>query len=55
MSLLLQNARLRHRDGLWDIDCQGKSIARIGQQLPVEADQVIDLEGKLLVPALIDP
>ena len=55
MSLLLQTARLRHRDGLWDIDCQGKSIARIGQQLPVEADQVIDLEGKLLVPALIDP
>lgn len=55
MSLLLKNCTLRHRDGLWDVYCQGKTIEKIGQALDLPAETVIDVEGKLLVPALIDP
>ncbi|HHX29795.1 MAG TPA: amidohydrolase family protein, partial [Clostridiaceae bacterium] len=55
MSLLLKNCTLRHRDGLWDVYCQGKTIEKIGQALDLPAETVIDAGGKLLVPALIDP
>lgn len=55
MSLLLKNCTLRQREGLWDVYCQGSRIEAIGQGLDRQADTVLDLEGKLLVPALIDP
>lgn len=55
MSLLLKNCSLRHREGLWDVYCQGSKIHEIGQGLDREAETVLDLEGKLLVPAFIDP
>lgn len=55
MSLLLQNCRLRHKEGLWDIHCEGKSIREVGQGLKSPAATVLDLAGKLVVPALIDP
>ncbi len=55
MSLLLKNCTLRHREGLWDVYCQGSKIHEIGQGLDREAETVLDIEGKLLVPAFIDP
>ena len=55
MSLLLKNCTLRQREGLWDVYCQGRQIEAIGQGLDCQADTVLDIEGKLLVPALIDP
>ena len=55
MSLLIQNCTLRGREGLWDVYCEGKSIAAIGQGLDRKADTTIDAKGNLLVPAFIDP
>ncbi|NLB27626.1 MAG: amidohydrolase family protein [Clostridiaceae bacterium] len=55
MSLLLQNCTLRHRQGRWDVFCEGKSIQKIDQSLDIPAKTVLDLAGNLLVPALIDP
>ena len=55
MSLLLKNCTLRQREGLWDVYCEDKLIRGISQNSDRKAETVIDLEGKLLVPALIDP
>lgn len=55
MSLLIKNCTLRHREGLWDVFCEGKKIKAIGQGLDQAAETTIDVEGKLLVPALIEP
>lgn len=55
MSLLLKNCTLRQREGLWDVYCEDKLIREISQNSDRKAETVIDLEGKLLVPALIDP
>ena len=55
MSLLIKNCTLRHKEGLWDVYCEQEKITRIGQSLDQAADTVIDADGKLLVPALIDP
>jgi cytosine deaminase len=54
MSLLIKNCTLRGRDGLWDVYCEGKTIAAIGQELDMKAEATIDAEGNLLVPAFID-
>jgi cytosine deaminase len=55
MSLLIQNCTLRGREGLWDVYCEGRSIAAIGQGLEKKAETTIDAMGNLLVPAFIDP
>lgn len=55
MSLLIKNCSLRHREGLWDIYCDNKKINKIGQDLDQTAETTIDADGKLLVPAFIEP
>jgi cytosine deaminase len=55
MSLLIKNCILRNREGLWDVYCEDKTINKIGQNPDLDADTTIDLEAKLLVPAMIDP
>ncbi|HZJ69076.1 MAG TPA: amidohydrolase family protein [Candidatus Eisenbacteria bacterium] len=55
MSLLIKNCSLRHREGLWDIYCENKKINKIGQDLDQTAETTIDADGKLLVPAFIEP
>ena len=55
MSLLLKNCRLRQRDGLWDVHCQGRSIHVIGRNLDLPAERILDLESRLLVAGLYRP
>ena len=55
MSLLIKNCKLRNKEGLWDLYCEDKTISKIGQGLDLAADTCVDVEGSLLVPALIDP
>ncbi len=55
MSLLIKNCTLRHREGLWDVYCEGKEIREIGQALKQNAETALDAAGKLLVPAFIEP
>jgi Tol biopolymer transport system component len=58
-SLLLRNARLltpEPREGLWDVllrDGQIQSLRPAGMQ-PVPADRVMDLEGRTVIPGLIN-
>ncbi|HZK28902.1 MAG TPA: amidohydrolase family protein [Clostridia bacterium] len=55
MSLLIKNCTLRHREGLWDVYCEGRKIQTIGKELNQTAETTLDVEGKLLVPAFIEP
>jgi imidazolonepropionase-like amidohydrolase len=58
-SLLLHNARLltpEPRDGLWDVmlrEGKIKSISPANTQ-PEQADEIIDLEGRTVIPGLIN-
>ena len=57
MSLLIQNADIITADSRMtaDIYCEDETITRIGQNLDVSADEVIDASGKLVFPGFIDP
>src|ERR1700759_516775 len=57
MSVLIKNARIitaaddYHADVFIDIE----TVAAIGKNLPMKADQTLDAKGKLLIPGGIDP
>lgn len=54
-ALLLTNARLAYEDeGLVDIALQYGKIASVSASLPTDNYQVIDCEGRLVTPGLID-
>lgn len=57
MSILIKNGRVitAADDYIADILVEGEIIKMIGQQLPVQADTVIDATGKLVFPGGIDP
>ncbi|MFQ5936184.1 MAG: dihydroorotase [Acidiferrobacterales bacterium] len=57
-SLLIRNARIAHPDGSvsdGDLVCEGSVIARIDTTLSVPAYAVLDANGLLLLPGVIDP
>jgi imidazolonepropionase len=54
-ALLLTNARLAYQDdGLIDIALHDGKIASVGASLPTEDHDIIDCEGRLVTPGLID-
>lgn len=57
MSILIKNGRIitAADDYVADIYIEGESISRIGKNLDVTADTVIDASGKLVMPGGIDP
>ncbi|MEM0965989.1 MAG: dihydropyrimidinase [Verrucomicrobiota bacterium] len=57
MSLLIKNGEVvtAERRFLSDVFCEGEEITRIGENLEVEADEVIDARGKYVFPGFIDP
>lgn len=55
MDLLIRNAKLRNREGTWDIGVKDGKIALIDRNISEKAEQEIDAQGKLTVPAFIDP
>ncbi len=57
MSILIKNGRIitAADDYVADIFIEGESISRIGRNLDVNADTVIDASGKLVMPGGIDP
>ncbi len=57
MSILIQNGRVITAvdDYFADVFIDGEKIAQIGEDLNVQADTVIDAEGKLVIPGGIDP
>ena len=57
MSILIKNGRIITADAdyIADIFIEGETISTIGKNLTVNADTVIDAEGKLIMPGGIDP
>lgn len=57
MSILIKNGRLvtAAEDFIGDLYIEGEHIKLIGQNLTIDADQVIDATGKIVAPGGIDP
>lgn len=57
MSLLIKNGRIVTAvdDYHADVYVEDETVTWIGKDLPVEADEVIDATGKLVIPGGIDP
>ncbi len=57
MSILIKNGRIitADSDTVADIFIEGETIKIIGKGLDADADQVIDVSGKLVLPGGIDP
>ena len=57
MSLLIRNGRIITADADYyaDIFIEGETIKMIGKDLPVQADEMINAEGMLVMPGGIDP
>src|SRR5215216_474250 len=57
MRTLIRNGRIVTAvdDYRGDILIEGETISVIGMKLDMEADRVIDAEGKLVIPGGIDP
>ena len=54
-SLLIKNARLFGNESQQlDIGIKDNIIAKIGQDLGIEAEQIIDAQGKLIIPGFVD-
>jgi cytosine deaminase len=52
--LLVRNTRLTGREGVFDIAIEGGRFTGIGQELDADAKQMIDAEGRLASPPLVD-
>ncbi len=57
MSILIKNGRIitASSDSIADIFINGETIVSIGKNLEVNADEIIDATGKLVMPGGIDP
>ena len=57
MSLLIRNGRVvtATDDYRADLFVEDEKVSLIGAQLDLEADQVIDASGKLVIPGGVDP
>ncbi|MEO8147483.1 MAG: dihydropyrimidinase [Bacteroidia bacterium] len=57
MSLLIKNGRIitASEDYVADIFIEGETISLIGKNLSMNADEIIDASGKLVMPGGIDP
>ena len=57
MSVLIKNGRILTAcdDYLANVYVEGESIAKIGKNLKIEAETIIDASGKLVFPGGIDP
>jgi len=55
MDLIVRRARIRGREGLFDIGIEGKRIIRIEEKILERAEEEIDAAGNLVSPAFVDP
>jgi cytosine/creatinine deaminase len=54
--MIIRNAKLRNREGLWQILIHEGKIEKIAPTIDVTADQVImDVQGNLVLPPFIEP
>ncbi len=57
MDLLIKNGTVvtAEKSSRMDVRIKGESIVELGENLPVQGEQVIDAAGKLIFPGFIDP
>jgi cytosine deaminase len=55
VDLIVRNARLRGREGLFDVGVVGERIAAIEPKLAAQAAKEINANGKLVAPTFIEP
>lgn len=55
MDIMIRNAKLRNKEGLWDIGIENGKIKALANSLVEKAEQEIDAKGRLTVPSFIDP
>ncbi len=54
--MIIQNAKLRGKDGLWNIVLHDNKIAEISQGAVEQTDQeILDVDGALVLPPFIEP
>ncbi len=53
--ILIKNAKLRKRDGLYSIAIKDGKIEKISQNLMESAEKVIDAQGKLVTESFVNP
>lgn len=55
MDLVIGNAKLRNKEGLWDIGIKEGKIVQIKEKIEERAKEEIDAKGNLTTPSFIDP
>jgi cytosine deaminase len=55
MDLVVRQARVWGRDGLWDVGVAGGRYAEIARAVPGAGGREIEARGGLLAPAFVDP
>lgn len=53
--MFVKNARLRNKEGLWQILVRDEKFERIAPVLDCADETVLDAEGKLLLPPFVEP
>ncbi|MGN7286689.1 cytosine deaminase [Shouchella rhizosphaerae] len=53
--MMIKQAALRGKDGLWDIWLKDGKIAKIAQNIEAEGEQIIEADGNLVIPPFIEP
>lgn len=53
--MIIKQAALRGKDGLWDIWLKNGKIAKIAQNIEAEGEQIIEADGNLVIPPFIEP
>ncbi|MBU8597425.1 cytosine deaminase [Alkalihalobacillus clausii] len=53
--MMIKQAALRGKDGLWDIWMKDGKIAKIAQNFEAEGEQIIEADGNLVIPPFIEP
>jgi cytosine deaminase len=55
MDLILRSGRIEDREGLFDIGLAGGRIAEVAPAIEAEAELEIDVDGRLVSPAFVEP
>lgn len=55
MDLIIRNAGLRKKEGLWDIGVENGKFKAVEREIHRKGDKEIDAEGHLVSPPFIDP
>ena len=53
--MIIKNAKLRNKEGLWQLLINEDKIEKIAQQIEDSGDKVLDVNGALVLPPFIDP